>query len=59
MRNFSHSAMRSSVCSAAAVAVISLIAWSFESYTDYLQRTNGPTATYQAQTSSDLVTRHG
>jgi hypothetical protein len=51
MRNSNSSALRSSVSSVLAVAVISAIAWSFDSYTSYLfQRANGTPASVHAAT---------
>jgi hypothetical protein len=53
MRNSNSSALRSSVSSVLAVAVISAIAWSFDSYTSYLfQRANGPSASVYASAPS-------
>lgn len=55
MRFNTHSpAIRSSVASVFAVAVISLIAWSFETYSDHVWETRSPTAALQA-TSHDVA----
>lgn len=59
MRTFNSSALRTSVCSVAAVAVISLIAWSFESYRNHLwESTNGTTASIHVLTTSDADSRN-
>jgi hypothetical protein len=60
MRYFNPSALRASVSSVAAVTVISLIAYSFESYTAYLHaRSAGTTAAVYAPASSDHSSRNG
>jgi hypothetical protein len=58
MRYVNTAGLRSSACSVAAVVVISLIAWSFEAYRDYLWRANGPGATIQAQAMQSSDARH-
>jgi hypothetical protein len=59
MRYFSPSALRASASSIAAVAVISLIGWSFESYTGYLhQQSRGTTAAIHTSTTGDAGSRH-
>lgn len=61
MRSFNTNSpvLRSSVASVFAVTVISLIAWSFESYRDHLWESRNPTtAAIQAQITSDRDTRN-
>jgi hypothetical protein len=58
MRYFTPSALRASVSSIAAVAVISLFGWSFESYTGYLhQQSRGATAAFHTSTTGDVESR--
>ncbi len=63
MSSINSSSLKTSVCAAAAVALTALIAWSFESYTGYLQqRANQPIATAQADSSTpafDRNSQHG
>ena len=55
--NTSSPALRSSVASVFAVAVISLIAWSFDAYSDHMWDTRNPTAALQATSEEVADTR--
>jgi len=59
MRTFNSSAIRSSVAAVFAVTVISLTAWSLESYLGFLQRNSHGATSAQYIASTDRDQRNG